>query len=313
MKNQIKNVVDVKLVTSIGALVAVLLIVSVFQNPIVPKRNSEKAVVISAFKDIQIEGQSAVVYNINTKKIIYEKDALSVRPLASVTKLMTALAASRALNNEGTIEISRSDVRTQGDSGLKVGEKFSFQKLVDFTLTISSNDGSEALASAAMANIPTGISFPENMNNLAREIGLKGLLFENPSGLDGDKVNAGAYGTALDVAKLLAYITKNNPKLISATRFPNIEVQSLNKIKHVAKNTNDAIAYIPGLIGGKTGYTDLSGGNLAVVFDSGVGNPYAVVVLGSSELGRFDDVRKLVSATFLSIEMPLQKPIERVQ
>jgi len=313
MQNKIKNVVDVKLITTIGALVAVLLVVSVFQDAVMPRKISNEKSSFNAFAGVEIEAQSAVVYDINAQKVIFEKDGSSPRPLASVTKLMTALAASRALGKNSTVIISKNDLRTQGDSGFRLGEKFSLQKLIDFTLTSSSNDGSEAMASAAMAKIPEGISFPENMNNFAREIGLKGLLFENPTGLDGDKTNAGAYGTAVDIAKLLAYIAKNNPELISATRSPSIEIQSLNKIKHTAKNTNEALAYIPGLIGGKTGYTDLSGGNLAVVFDTGLGHPYAIVVLNSSEKGRFEDIKSLVSATLLSIEKPLEMANKSVE
>lgn len=253
---------------------------------------------INYFENINLEASSAVVYEIKTGKVIYAKDELALRPLASITKLMTALATKRLTKGDNEqVTISRSDLRSQGDSGLRPGERFNLGHLIDLVLTSSSNDGSEALAALGAAKLTPPETFPENMNNLARAIGLKGLLFENPTGLDGSEINAGAYGSALDIAKLLSYIVVNDPKMISATRYQNITIESENKLKHSAKNTNDALAFIPGLIGGKTGFTDLSGGNLAIAFDAGLGNPYAVVVLGSSEDGRFEDIKKLVQAT----------------
>ena len=59
---------------------------------------------------------------------------------------------------------------------------------------------------------------------------------------------------------------------------------------------------IPGLLGGKTGYTNLAGGNLAVIYDAGLNHPIVVVVLGSTLEGRFGDVETLVDATYGYIE-----------
>jgi len=58
---------------------------------------------------------------------------------------------------------------------------------------------------------------------------------------------------------------------------------------------------IPGIIMGKTGYTDLAGGNLAVVFDAGVGHPVVAVVMGSTQDGRFSDMKQLVSASIAAV------------
>ena len=65
---------------------------------------------------------------------------------------------------------------------------------------------------------------------------------------------------------------------------------------HKTKNTDELVNEIPGLIAGKTGYSDLAGGNLAVIFDAGFDHPLAVVVLGSTSEGRFNDVKQLVAA-----------------
>ncbi len=65
---------------------------------------------------------------------------------------------------------------------------------------------------------------------------------------------------------------------------------------HDAINTNDIVSRIPNLIGSKTGYTDLAGGNLTVAFDAGFDRPIIITVLGSSREERFTDVLKLVNA-----------------
>lgn len=309
--NNIKNTVDVRFLVTTGVLISALFLVSAvpvkINRPIVVRKID--VVGKKAFTNINLEALSAVVYDVRNDKIIFAKDANAVRPLASVTKLMTALTASKLLEKNSLVQITTKDLMAQGDSGLRPGEKFSFQKLVDFVLTSSSNDGSTAIASVAGARMTTGVKFHEDMNNLARSIGLKGLLFENPTGLDSNMTSSGAYGTAEDVAKLLAYIVKTNPGLISGTRYEYLNVNSENKISHTAKNTNEALPSIPGLIGGKTGFTDLSNGNLVIAFDAGLSNPFVVVVLGSSEKGRFEDVKKLVSATLLSLE-PVPSKVE---
>ncbi len=68
-----------------------------------------------------------------------------------------------------------------------------------------------------------------------------------------------------------------------------------------AFNTNEALGEIPGLLMGKTGFTDLAGGNLAVVFEAGPARPIVVVVLGSTREGRFADMRILVETTLRAL------------
>jgi D-alanyl-D-alanine carboxypeptidase len=63
------------------------------------------------------------------------------------------------------------------------------------------------------------------------------------------------------------------------------------------KNTNQGVVQVPGALLSKTGFTDLAGGNLVVVFDAGMAHPVAVVVLGSTVEGRFTDVKRLMDAT----------------
>ena len=90
---------------------------------------------------------------------------------------------------------------------------------------------------------------------------------------------------------------ENHPQVLEATRRGFLEIESLEGIKHRFANTNRLIYDIPQFLAGKTGFTDIAGGNLAVMADIGVNQPVGIIVLGSSENGRFEDVLKLYRAT----------------
>ncbi len=111
-----------------------------------------------------------------------------------------------------------------------------------------------------------------------------------------DGETSGGNGSAVDVANLLKYILINHPTLLEATKLDSTTISSFTK-RHLAKNTDESIGEIPGLIAGKTGYTALAGGNLVVAFDASIGRPIIVVVLGSTESGRFNDMEQLVGAS----------------
>ncbi len=98
----------------------------------------------------------------------------------------------------------------------------------------------------------------------------------------------------------MQYILENHPEILEATKYQTINISSLDKI-HTAKNTNVDVNQIPGLLASKTGYTDMAGGNLGIAFDSSIGRPVVVVVLGSTMDGRFQDVSKLVKASLTYI------------
>ncbi len=252
-----------------------------------------------AFNDVKIIGEAAFVYDVRAQKVIYEKNPDSRLPLASITKLMTALVAYEIVAEDTTVPISYSAILQDGESGLTDGEKFSLNSLMELTLTNSSNDGAYAMAAAAGAlldpNKPA-TSFVEAMNIRAEELGLTQTEFKNPTGLDISETEAGALGSARDVAFLMDYILKNQPEILESTTNSSVVVADSAGESHQADNTNDLIGDIPGLIGSKTGYTTLAGGNLTVAFDASLNRPIVVVVLGSSRNGRFSDVQELVEA-----------------
>ena len=236
------------------------------------------------------------------KSSLFKKNEFVQLPLASLTKLMMSLTATDLLPRDSHITIKKEFLQEEGDTGLLAGESWRLKDLLDFSLLVSSNDGARSIASVVGAfdlksqDYDLGRKdFITKMNETAGKLGLKQTYFVNESGLDIGNVSGG-YGSSIDVARLMQYILTNHPEILEATKYPNLTIDSLNK-KHIAKNTNTNIGEIPGLIASKTGYTELAGGNLAVAFDASIGRPIIVVVLGSTEAGRFADVSNLVKAS----------------
>jgi len=253
------------------------------------------------FDDIFIDAEAAFVWDIKEQRALYNKNADSQLPLASIAKLMTALIAYELLGSNAHIDITASAIGQEGDSSLLQGESFDVRNLIDFTLITSSNDGAYALASAASASIPHENkdvrTFVELMNIRAEEIGLSRTIFKNTTGLDTSEIESGAYGSARDVSFLMEYILTAYPSLLEMTREDHLYISNTFGLTHEAANTNSSVDTVPGILASKTGYTTLAGGNLVIAFDAGLNRPVIATVLGSSYSGRFSDVAQLIEAT----------------
>ncbi|OIO32768.1 MAG: hypothetical protein COZ49_02500 [Candidatus Yonathbacteria bacterium CG_4_10_14_3_um_filter_47_65] len=258
------------------------------------------------FDEIELEAIAAYVFDIRNDVSLFAHNENERLPLASVTKVMTAVIASDLIPKSTVVTVHSGDIALDGDSGLHVGEQWRLSDLIDFTLTTSSNDGASAIASVAgsYGQVDYGMSVEEAkslfvaaMNEKAVSIPLPNTVFFNETGLDVDDVTSGAYGTAKDMTTLFAYAVRNYQQIFESTSYREFVAQSLSEISHSASNTNEMIGKIPGLIASKTGFTDLAGGNLVVVFDAGLMRPIAISILGSSEEGRFSDMKKLVDAS----------------
>ncbi|PIR70687.1 MAG: hypothetical protein COU46_00090 [Candidatus Niyogibacteria bacterium CG10_big_fil_rev_8_21_14_0_10_42_19] len=267
------------------------------------------------FPEVEIEAVSAIVVEYPSMRRIYQKDPGIKRPLASITKLMTALSYRELIGKQDSISfpvrIALDDIEVEGDSGFLAGEEFLADDLSDIMLLNSSNDAAHALASSvgryflsdhlssqgeARGEDPRSV-FLEEMNRRSGLLGLENTFFMSESGLDISETESGAYGTAWDVAKLTAYIMSHYPDLVRITVSEEIEVASLSGRTRSYKNTNLLAGAMPGLIASKTGFSNLAGGNLVIVSDVGFQKPVIIVVLGSSLAGRFNDVHKLYLAT----------------
>ena len=259
----------------------------------------------SAFEDITVRAGSAYVYDVTTNTVLYEKNASEQLPLASITKLMTALVAYELLADNFEVPVTSAALQQDGNSGLLDGESFTLENILDLTLLSSSNDGAYAIADEAGSQIVEdgdASTFVEAMNIKAKELGLSQTYFRNPTGLDISTTEGGAYGSARDVAFLMKHILNNYPNIIEGTTHSRASIQNDYGTAHRVDNTNPTVSNIEGLIGSKTGYTDLAGGNLAIAFDAALNRPVVVVVLGSTHNARFDDVLTLSDAARSAIE-----------
>jgi len=289
---------------AVSIILMVFAIYGSIQKPIMERKETEKHIINSKiFTNLKLQAKAVYVYDVSEHKVIFQKNETTQLPLASLTKLMTALTAIDLAPKNSQITIRKVFLQEEGDSGLKDGEVWSMKDLIDFSLIVSSNDGARSLASVIGArllktdNFDIGrADFIKKMNERGVSIGLKQSYFINESGLDTTPSQSGAYGSAEDVSTLVEYIMKNNPEILEATKLSVDSISSLSKI-HNAQNTNIDIGKIPNLIASKTGYTDLAGGNLVVAFDASIGRPVIIVVLGSTQDGRFTDVMDLASTT----------------
>ncbi len=264
----------------------------------------------SPYANLELTGKGIYVLDVSNGKKLFGKSEFVELPLASVTKMMMAVVAKELLPENTKISIRPVDIRTEGNDGLLIGETWSLDKLLKFTLIASSNDGASAIAGVAGATLPRASStdpltnkklFIEKMNEKARSIGLTNTYFRNESGLDIASLTSGASGSARDMAMLFEYVFRKHPDLFSPTTYARLDLTSDNNIVHHVVNTNQDVSRINGLIGSKTGYTELAGGNLVVVIDVGIEHPIVIAVLGSTIEGRFTDVEKLIQATVTEI------------
>jgi D-alanyl-D-alanine carboxypeptidase (penicillin-binding protein 5/6) len=259
-------------------------------------------------REVEITARAAFVWDADKERVLYQKNADEVLPLASLTKLMTALLAYELVDEGTRITVPYAAVLQESVSGLRSGEVFTARRLADLALISSSNDAAYALAAAVGALLGHGEPeemFVAGMNIRARELNLPTLRFYNPTGLDVSTGAAGAYGSAREVAFLMDYIIKHHPTLLTITTLPRARVFNEAGEHHEAENTNRLVGAIPNLLGSKTGHTDLSGGNLSVAYDIGYQRPIIVVVLGSTRQGRFSDVYALTEkARSLLAESP---------
>lgn len=259
---------------------------------------TSNTVYTNPFEDTVLTAKAAFVWDVQKQRILFNKNGDDVLPLASITKLMTALVAYELLDATSTILISNDALRVEGDSGFSDGEIFSLQNLTDLTLISSSNDGATALGSAAAASVtatqnPAAL-FVEAMNLRAASLGLHSTYFKNATGLDVSETESGGYSTARETAMLMEYVITHYPNITALTDIDTATIKNEDGSYHAVRNTNEVVADIKGLIASKTGYTALAGGNLAVAFDVGLNHPIIVVVLGSTQSERFTDVLTLV-------------------
>ncbi len=231
-----------------------------------------------------IYAASALAIDLDTQSILYEKSSYERRPVASLTKLMTAYIILKESDPSSIVTVSAHAAGTQGSRmGLQNGERISVRNLLYGLLIESGNDAAVALAEF---NAGDEASFIKKMNEEAENLGLENTHYANTSGLD----NAGAYSTAHDLLVLSSHLLEDEG-VREIVKNATYEVSSEDGQVHSLKSTNILLGQL-GIAGLKTGTTPLAGECLIAFATNEEGHEILTVVLGSSD--RFIDTKILV-------------------
>ena len=201
----------------------------------------------------EVSAKSAVLMDASTGQVLYQKSAFVRLPMASTTKIMTAVIAIESLDLQKEIEISPKATNIEGSSVyLYPNEKLTLESLLYAVLLESANDAASAIAIAVSGSIE---AFADKMNEKAEQLGLCNTHFENPHGLDSEK----HYTTAYDLAKLSSYALSNETfRKICSTYKKTIPLKGDEGVR-VLLNHNKMLDLYQGAIGVKTGFTKKSG------------------------------------------------------
>ena len=209
------------------------------------------ALLASAETGISTSAKSSSLYNSDTGTFVYGKNMDMRLPMASTTKIMTALIAIERLDPEEMISVPKEAVGIEGSSlYLSEGDVLRAKDLIYSLMLQSANDAAVVLALRIGNTIP---SFAEIMNEKAREIGTENTSFENPHGLDSEN----HYTTAHDLALISAAALKNETfkKIVSTYKYS----FKIGEKTRTVVNHNKLLKLYDGCIGIKTGYTKKCG------------------------------------------------------
>ena len=203
---------------------------------------------VSATPDVS--AQSAILIEKNSGRILYSKSADLRLPIASTTKIMTALCALEYCDINMTVTISDTASGVEGSSMyLETGEKMTIKELLYGLMLSSGNDAAVAISEA------TECDFIQLMNETADKIGAKNTHFTNPNGLPDDE----HYSTCSDMARITAYAMQN-PDFCEIVCTKSYRIEGEGKAyPRVLVNHNKLLNAYEGCIGVKTGFTKAAG------------------------------------------------------
>lgn len=223
-----------------------------------------------------LSAEGVFAADLETGFVFFEKESSKDLPIASLSKLMTALVSLEAVNQYQMITIRPEDIAAEGGAGgLAAGQKLPASELLYPLLLSSSNDAAYALARAI------GIDrFVDLMNEKARSLGLANTVFNEPSGLSSRNRS-----TPEDLFRVLQYLWNNRRSVLDITK----------ERDHTRWRNIHPFAANESFLGGKTGFIPEAKHSMAAIFDVPMGEfasrPLAIVALGSDHIQR--DVERL--------------------
>ncbi len=254
---------------------------------------------VGSEEKLTVSAQSAVLLEGYSGRILYEKNSNEQRPIASISKIMTALVAIENARLDDYVTISKQATLQVGSSlYLKQGDKITLNDLLYGLMLRSGNDAAYAIAESVAGNVDM---FVQLMNEKAKDLGLKNTTFENPSGLDEDNRNI---STAYDMA-LIAKNAMENPLFREINNTSNYKATTLDGKIYSWTNKHKLIKGYDFVIGGKTGYTKLAKRTLVSVAQKENMELIAVTLNDSND---WEDHLKLFDYGFQSYDLKTLMP-----
>ena len=241
------------------------------QIQILQKEIQRLKALISKFKlEKEVTAESYLVVNLSDNSVVFKKNVDRLYPIASITKLMSAVVAFENIDINQTITLTEKMLEPLGYSpSLFLGLNVSAKNLLRASLIQSTNDAAESLTYFLEKE-----KFLALMNEKAKELDMANTFFYDSYGL-----NPSNRSTAPDIAKLLTYIYENHPEILSITKDNNFWLPDPTERLLKFKNVHN-FYQIPEFIGGKSGYLPEARQTSASLFNLNE-EPIAIILLYS--------------------------------
>ncbi len=224
-----------------------------------------------------LTAKAFLIKDLDSKVTIAASNPNQPLPIASLTKLMTALVALQTYPPKSVIPITIDSDLVEGQKiGLKIGEKYTLEALVAAAIINSANDAALNLAAYHPQGIP---GFVQVMNTTARQLNMVNTHFTNPVGYD----DPNHYSTVADLS-ILAEAVLNSPLISAFAQTPLMRMIEVGSGRIITlKTTNDLLGKYPGILGLKTGWTQKAGECLISLVESSQNHWYLTIILGSQD------------------------------
>lgn len=229
-----------------------------------------------------LNSKAYILADLDTGEVILDKNSDTIYPIASVSKLMTAVIATEKMNLQDVAIVSKDATNAYGAQGsLALGEKIRLADLLYPLVMESSNDAAEVFADHFGHQ-----EFMDEMNKKAASIGMESTYYNDPSGLDPKNTS-----NPKDLLKLVRYIWKKDPSIFDVTRVKQFSIKG-----HTWLNRNPQLP-LSGYIGGKNGYIDQALQTTASIFEipTAKGGTRRVVIVVLKSNNKNNDVIKLIN------------------
>ena len=269
-----------------------------------------------AAERVYVVGQDGTVY--------FQRNDSDTAPIASVTKVMTALVALENSPLDYTVAVSETAANIgESSANLQAGDTMTLEDALKALMIPSGNDAAQAIAESVGAQLADDPSNPENctqafvdaMNAKAVELGMEDTLFTNPHGLDDEGFESDQHSCAKDVSLMCSAAMKSEDfRAVVSGQFSSCTVTRNGAQESIElESTDELIGTYEGTCGIKTGFTDAAGGCFAGANNRDGQDLYAIVLGSTDEETRFSDTTELWDWVYANtIEFPLGNSEETV-